>query len=607
MSGKTKKVFLSVLVVLLVLGYFFLFRPVMKIKAQSSILIKSAKELKGVFAKNDIDLLKIKLTEFSAEYKNFESAARGVYWASFIPYVADFKSGVSAGGYLLAAGEDAVEAIEPYADLIGFKKGQSSFAERSAEDRLQTAVLTLDKMLAKIDPISENIKKAEGLIEKINPNIYPKKIGKTVVRDNIVNIKEQFKGVSSLFVDAKPLISKLPEILGSDEEKTYLILFQNDKERRATGGFLTFYTVFKVKQGKLTVDRSGDIYSLDETIAVHPAAPREIATYHKNVSTFNIRDSNLSPDFVESVKLFESLYQRSGAKVAYDGLIALDSKILVDMLTIFGDTEAGGLVFSAKLDDRCDCPQVIYQLFDIVDRPVGYFRENRKGILGDLMYALFYRALGFSPSRYWGTLAQTMYKNLQEKHILLNFKDPAIQSSVAKLNFAGKINAYEGDYLHINNVNFAGAKSNLFVSESIISKSTDKGGALEREVTVNYRNPYPHSDCNLERGGLCLNATLRNWVRVYVPKGSKLVEFQGSLKKVQTFDDLGKTVFEGYLEVPTQGKATIVVKYTTPKLASNSLLVQKQSGVESQEWEIKYNNKTVFKGDITQDKEFTDL
>ncbi|MFZ6035043.1 MAG: DUF4012 domain-containing protein [Patescibacteria group bacterium] len=609
-KNKIVKATAVLLGILVVFGYIFVARPVMKIKAQADVLMKSARELKSTFAKNDIDLLKSKLSGFTVEYKKFEEVSKSIYWASFVPYVADYKRGVQAGHYMVSAGTEAVAAIEPYADLIGFKKGQSSFAERSAEDRLQTAVLTLDKLLAKIDPISQDIKSAEDLIAQINPNIYPRKIGKTVVRDNIINVKEQFKGAASLFVDAKPLIKKLPDILGADKEQTYLVLFQNDKERRATGGFLTFWTIMKVKQGKLTVEKSDDMYAIDDNIAVHPTAPREILAYHKDVTRFYVRDSNLSPDFVESVKLFESLYQKAGNKVNYDGIIALDSKILVDMLTIFGDTEVGGLVFSAKKDTRCDCAQVLYQLFDIVDRPVGYVKENRKGILGDLMYALFYRALGFSPSRYWGTLAQTMYKNMQEKHILLNFQDPEIQKSVEKLNFAGRINAYDGDYLHVNNVNFAGAKSNLFVTETILSKAIAKNGEIEKEIKVDYKNPYPHSDCNLERGGLCLNATLRNWVRVYVPQGSKLIGFTGSMKKVQTYDELGKTVFEGYLEVPTQGKATINVKYTLPKKITErnySMLFEKQAGVESQDLEVRLNNKTLYQGPITADRLFKAL
>lgn len=603
---KRIKILSIFLAIIFILGYLFIYNPYEKIRAQVSIVISSARQLKNSIKQNDIDLLDSQLNDFSSKYRKLQDESKKIYWASFIPYVSDYRNGVEAGEYLINAAKESVRAIAPYADLIGFKKGGTSFVERSAEDRLQTAILTLDKVLGKMDSISENIKQAEIRINKIDPKRYPEKIGKTIIRNQIINVKEQFTGLSSLFVDAKPLVKRLPEIFGKDKEQTYLLLFQNDKELRATGGFLTAYAVFKIRNGKMKIERSEDIYSLDNSIANHPVAPPEIATYHKDVTRFYIRDSNLSPDLPISIKLFNSLYDKSSQRINYDGIITIDSKVLVDMLTIFGDTEADGVTFSAKTDKRCDCPQALYQLFDMVDRPVNYIKTNRKGILGDLMYALFYKAIGFSPSKYWGTLAQQMFKNMQEKHILLYFVDQDLQKSVEKLNFAGRINSYDGDYLNIINVNFAGAKSNMFVSESITSKTTNSGDKLTREVKIEYRNPYPHSDCNLERGGLCLNAILRNWIRIYVPKGSQLMEFKGSQTKVQTYDDLDKTVFEGFLTVSPEGKADVVVTYTLPKNVSNNnykLLIQKQPGTYNQKLTVEYNGRTVFNGALDIDKE----
>jgi len=601
-------IFLGIFLVLLgVVGYFIAYRPYTNIKAKGMVLVSAAKDLKTIFSKNDIDLMRTKVNDFSAKYKDFQKEARSVYWATFIPYIADFKSTVEAGDYLISAAKESIDAIAPYADLIGFKKSQVSFVEKSSEDRLQTAVLTLDKVLGKIDVISENIKQAENKVDKIDAYRYPEKIGNTVVRERIINLKEQFAGMASLFVDAKPLLKKLPEIFGKDKEKTYLVLFQNDKERRATGGFLTAYAVFKIKDGKIKIDRSEDIYSLDDSIGAHPVAPKEILTYHKGVYKFNIRDSNLSPDVPTSVGLFNSLYKLSGTKVVYDGIIMVDSKVLVDMLTIFGDTDADGVTFSANIDKRCNCPQVLYQLFDMVDRPTPYLRANRKGILGDLMYAQFYKAIGFSPSKYWGTLAQQMFKNLQEKHILLYFVDPSIQKSVVSLNFGGTMREYSGDYLHVNNVNFAGAKSNLFVTESITSSTkTNDNGKITRNVNIEFRNPFPHSDCSLERGGLCLNATLRNWIRFYVPKGSKLVNFKGSEKEVKVYDELGKTVFEGFLQVVPLGKAEVTIQYALPSSVDGKdyhLLIQKQPGTDGQKIEVKVDGKTVLKDILDVDKE----
>ena len=599
--------FLSVFLLIFGILAIYSFLTYRSISTKGKVLIASAKELKTAFSKNDIDLLNKEFKEFSAKYNDFEKSAKSVYWAVFIPYVADFKNGVEAGNYLVKAGDESIKAITPYADLIGFKKGQSSFVEKSAEDRLQTAILTLDKVLTKVDSISEDIKQAEVRVEKIDPKRYPKKVGSMVIRDRIKNIKEQFTGLASLFVEAKPLVKKLPEIFGSDKEKVYLVLFQNDKELRATGGFLTAYAVFKVNSGKMTIQRSKDIYTLDDSISSHPTAPREIMTYHKGVSRFFIRDSNLSPDFPTSVELFNSLYKNSGEKVNYDGIITLDTNVLVDMLTIFGDTEARGLRFSAKEDKRCDCPQVIYTLLNEIDRPVGFIKENRKGILGDLMYALFYKAVGFSPSKYWGTLIQEMFKNLQEKHVLVYFTDQDLQESVEKLNFAARIKDFAGDYLHVNNVNFAGAKANLFTSQSIASKTKlNDNGKITREVAVEFRNPYPHSDCSLERGGLCLNATLRNWIRFYVPKGSELISFDGSKKKVQTYDELGKTVFEGYLEITPLGKAQVILKYNLSKDVSTKdykLLIQKQPGTYEDKLKVDVDGKNIFDGILDLDKE----
>src|SRR5205085_347647 len=142
------------------------------------------------------DLVKSQLNEVDTKYKDLEKESKSVYWMAFVPYVGDYKNGIEAGRYVINAGQKAVDAIAPYADLIGFKKGTSSFVEKSAEDRLQTAVLTLDKVLTKVDDISADIEQAEKRINAINPKRYPEKVGKTIVRSNIVTLKEAFAGAS---------------------------------------------------------------------------------------------------------------------------------------------------------------------------------------------------------------------------------------------------------------------------------------------------------------------------------------------------------------------------------------------------------------------------
>lgn len=616
--GKRKRGKLVLKILLIVIAIFALigiygFFQVKKINASGQKVLTSARGLKDSLKNNDIDEVNKKIDEVKKEYEALKKDANGLYWMRFFPffgaYVNDFKSGIEAGDQMIQTAEVALDAMTPYADLIGFKKDGAKFAEKSADDRIQTAVLTLDKVLVKVDAIAEHLDKAKQSIDKIDPDRYPEKIGKTFVRGRVSEAQEQFDTIASLFIDAKPLLKQLPEILGSEKEKTYLVLFENDKELRPTGGFLTAYAIFKVNKGRIQAVKSSDIYQLDDSIAAHPAAPPQILAYHKNVNKFFIRDSNLSPDFPTSVELFDSLYQKSSQKVKYDGIFAVDTHVLVDTLEILGDTEVRGITFSSKEEPKCDCPQVIYKLLDEIDRPVGYIKEDRKGILGDLMYALMQKALGFSPSQYWGPLSQELIRNMQEKHILIYLTDAEAQKAVEAINFGGTLKQYDGDYLHVNDANMAGAKSNLFVNHTITSDTQIKDGLLERTVTLEYKNPYKHSDCNLERGGLCINATLRNWVRVYVPKGSKLISFQGSETKTKSYDDLDKTVFEGFLNIKPMGKAAVTVKYTVPLAVkdkdSYKLMIQKQPGTKGHAVTVSVNGKKVESFDLISDKEIT--
>jgi len=600
-SRVNKKGLLGLWLVVIVLGallYFTLFRPIQKVRARSASLRTIADKTFEAAKTQNLDDLEKSLKELKIEVEETKKDLRTVFVYQRLPFIgylfADAQNGLEAATYMISAGEKSVKAIEPYADLIGFKKG-SQFSEQPTEKRLETAILTIDKLVPKLDKINEDLVKAKFYLEKIDPERYPEKVGDTIVRERITQIYDQIYGLVTLATDAKPLFKQLPYILGKDGERRYLVLFLNNAELRPTGGFITAYSIFSVDRGKIQVKESSDVYDLDKTID-HPAAPPEILTYHKGVKNFNIRDSNLSPDYIKSIKLFEDLLEKSSRDLDYNGIISIDTNVLVNTLKVLGPTEAGGVWFKAEVDKRCDCPQVIYELENIITRPTPYFREQRKSILGTLLYNLMQKSLGVSPSQYWGRLVQEYLQELDEKHILVYFKNKDAQKAIESLNYGGRIKDYKGDYLHINNTNFAGAKANMYTRYKVDSSTENQGNKYIRELTLEYNNIYPASDCNLERGNLCLNATLRNWVRVYVPQGAKLKEFIGSEMEVQKYQDLDKQVFEGFITVKPLGKSIVKISYEIPvdkiKTDQYTLMVQKQPGVDEMEMTVSYNNET---------------
>ncbi|MEK7517401.1 MAG: DUF4012 domain-containing protein [Patescibacteria group bacterium] len=617
-AAKKKRPFLkiiliifAVLLILIILAGVILIPPAQKAYkdakdtfAQVKVTVDALKKQDIVLASKELDITKSKLTQTQ---KDLDSMS----YLKFVPflntYYSDSQHLTKAGFHGLSAAKVLLDSIEPYVDVLGLK-GKGNFVSGTASQRIETAVTTMGKITPHIDDIVKYLREAKTEIDYVDPNRYPSFFGGDKIKKGLTTLRQLTDQGVTLITDARPLVKILPSLLGDPKEKKYLVLFQNDKELRPTGGFITAYAIFRIDKGVIHVDRSEDIYALDNGIYGKPAAPAPIRKYLPKVPLLNLRDSNLSPDFVESMKTFNSLYEKAAGRVKVDGIIALDTSVLVSTIKILDDeVYAEGIRFTSKEDKRCDCPQVIYELEDNISRPVNYIKANRKGLLGSLLYAIMDKALKSSPKLYWGPLFQDMLTQVGEKHVLFYIYDKDAQSGIEALNGAGRIRAYEGDYLHINESNFGGAKANLFTKETV-NQNIDIGsdGVVTKKLTINYKNPYPPSDCNLERGDLCLNAVLRDWIRIYVPKGSKLLDSQGSEVKMTSYDELGKTVFEGFLTVRPKGVATFSLSYTLPFKVNGSilpLLIQKQPGTHDNEYIIEVRGKEINKFPLLTDKE----
>lgn len=591
-------------IVLVVIPSFLVYSSARKTYAQVKVTTAALKS-------QDIELT---ANELKATRKNLEDTQKKMnllFVLKFIPgpniYYNDAQHLLKAGSYGLDAADTFVEAIAPYADVLGLK-GEGSFVEGSAENRIQTAVATMDKVTPKIDDIADDLKLAQKEISYVNPDDYPSFLAGGKVHEGMVTLTTLADNGVEFVDQARPLIKVLPELMGQPEPKKYLVLFQNDKELRPTGGFLTAYAIFTIDKGIIHVDSSEDIYTLDNSIPNKDKAAEPILKYLPKVYEQNIRDINLSPDFQVSMKDFRDLYETAGKAEDIDGIIALDTNALVAAMKVLGDIEVNGKKFTTETDERCDCPQVIYELEAEAGTRTQYIREDRKSIIGDLMFAIMNKAFSSSPKQYWGPLVQAMFGEIAQKHILFSLDNKDAQKGLSAVNAGGEIRPFEGDYFHLNEANFGGAKSNLFVDQEVTQDySVANDGTITKTVTVSYKNPHKPSNCNLElEYALCLNAPWRDWFRVYVPKGSKLTDSKGSEVKMSTYEDLGKTVFEGFLTVNPLGVKKLELTYTLPfKLEKDSplpVMIQKQPGTADDEYTIIVNGKEKDKFILDTDK-----
>lgn len=602
---------------LLTIFLIFLIKPVL---VEAKKTYAKGKESYNFLKNQDLVGAEGKLKETREALVNTKNLYGRLSWAKFVPFIGvywrDGERLLQAGEAGLEAAEVLIEAVTPYADILGFK-GQGSFTGGTAEDRIAKMVQTLSKITPKIDEIGRRLKEADGQLEKINPQHYPVKIKSIVVRERLTKIKELTHDATLAVTDAKPVLEVLPSVLGEPETKRYLTLFQNDGELRATGGFMTAYGVLRVESGRVRAEKSDDIYSLDKKFNSRLKPPEPIAKYLLSadlkvgiVPYFYLRDMNFWPDFRVSMETFLPNYQKIKGEAEVDGVIAVDTKFLESLLEILGPIDVPGYgKFTLQPDKRCfDIPQIICELEHIADVPIPGIKVARKDVLGPMMQEIILKAMG-AQKNVWPKLIETVITDIREKHMLFYFIDEKSQKAAEIFGAAGRIKEYDDDYLHINDSNFGGAKSNLFVKEEVEKELVVNGdGKLISTLTLTYSNPTPMSDCNLERKtGLCLNGILRDYLRVYVPKGSKLIEGLGSEEEFKTGEELGKTFFEGFFTLRGGGgRAKVILRYELPSNIKTKddykLLIQKQPGTIGHHFKVTVGGE-LEEFDLREDKE----
>lgn len=599
-----------ILVIPLVLTVFLLVSaiPAIIIGNKAKVVYRQALILKEAIKSKDLKVISKEVKTTKEELSSFNNSLKVFSPLRLIPiigsYEADASHLVRAGELGFEAAELVIKAVEPYADFIGFSGGQTAGGgQKTAQDRVAFVVTTLEKIGPDLNTIGQKIKQAKQELDQINPNRYPEEFRGQKIKGPLTEVVNLVDQVSTLTNDAKPIIEVAPWLLGIDSPRRYLIVFQNDAELRPTGGFMTAYAILEVEKGKLKPILSEDIYDVDARIPSKERAPEALITYvtfpYKQDPRWRLRDMNISPDFKVSMERFVENFKKASSQ-KFDGVIAVDTKVLVSLLKVLGTVgvpDWGN--FSAEPDKRCyGCPQVVYELERLADKPVNVQKTARKAVIGPLMHSVLANAFGSPKERIPG-LVDAGFTLVMEKHVLFYFTDEKIQSAVEAFNVAGRVRDYEKDYFLLVDTSFSGAKTNLFIKQTVEQKvEVSADGTATKTVTVTYKNPFPPSDCNLERGGLCLNASYKDWFRFYVPKGSSLVESSGSDVEMKTYEELGKTVFEGFFGIKyalrPEGQTKLVLKYKLPFKVNKEdyqLFIQKQPGTDGHLYTIEAGSK----------------
>lgn len=304
------------------------------------------------------------------------------------------------------------------------------------------------------------------------------------------------------------------KILGYGQGKRYLVIFQNNNELRPTGGFIGSFALVDVLNGKIKkmeIPPEGS-YALEGWLKENVIAPEPL---HLVSSRWEFQDANWFPDFPASAEKMIWFYNKSGGP-SVDGVIALTSDFFQNILKVFGPVEMpdyGKVINSENFD--LEIQKAVEIEYDK--------KENKpKQIITDLAPKIIDKILA-SDSQQFAQLVDVLNKELTEKDLLFYFKDKEIQGAILNLGWAGEIKdtERESDYLMVVDTNIAGEKTDAVIHKQIHHLALIKDdGSIINQVTIT----KIHQGIKGEPFTGVRNV---DYLRIYVPKGSVLLEAKG--------------------------------------------------------------------------------
>ena len=458
--------------------------------------------------------------------------------------------------------------------------------------------------------IKNDINSINNIIDSINIRFIPKKY-----KEEIIKLKDSIYILNKNIEKINEISNVLSNILGEEDKKRYLIIFQNSNEIRATGGFIGSYALVDFYKGELIKYEvpEGGIYDLKAGFYENIRPPKP---FNIMIPKWEIQDSNWFFDFQKSAETIDYFFEKS-SRTSIDGIIAINSNILKNLFSLIGDIELEEYNITLDSEDPTtkiqkivsenkntnNPKEIINKLFEKVSKNIFSIEENK-----------IFELLNFAND------------SINKKHIMIYSKNPIIQEKIIRLGFSGNISNISNknniieDYLAIIDTNIGGGKTSEFIDREVehnIKIYTNGEIISELKITRQFLENE-----ELENQEVKIN---REFIRIYTPYGSELIENKG-FTKINTekkqyikqsdyekldnlnkysyieketgtyiYNDEGKTIFGNFSLLSPGETQEIRIKYKLPfkidyysnflnEYINYYLTLQKQSGIDNMKY-----------------------
>jgi hypothetical protein len=372
-------------------------------------------------------------------------------------------------------------------------------------------------------------------------------------------------------------------MLGLDEQRTYLVLAQNNDELRPSGGYISTYGWFTV-DGARIID-----YDYNPTSATSPNPPSEAFLEDFELPSWWIRygepiyaawDGSWYADFPSTARMSMNYYNAGGnPQSPVDGVLAIDITGFELMLDAIGEVS---LPDYNMIVTRSNFRQVVYDI-----RAFGESSAHKQ-FVADVYRAIFTEWRNLEQSNVPALLG-ALLEAVQGRHMMIYFADDELNQVLSLLGWNGAQIAGTGhDYIMVADANLGNKSNNSIIRSLTYDVGINNDGTVNSRLSVRYDyfDSIASSDPAVDaayHGVLQYN----NLMQIFLPLNTTFLSAENLDPEYIPLENHALLVGQTFVSYDTSERYSF--EYQTPVIVDDygdyqryRLLIQKQAGARLQ-------------------------
>lgn len=547
------------LAIVFLLSVYFLIAPIIGTLIGGSLVLNDGNKLKSSVSELDFNSIEKDSISLSNNILRVENSFKRLYWIFKITRTqkaySDFYQIIQGTKYISESSKDLIVGLRPFGEYIKEFNPTTGMDSNTSEN-----IEEYSEYLEAIDDnryiLQEGIYKmslAQNTISQVDINNLPE-----LLTEYVLQYKDLIKEIDNTVKPLEKISQFLPNILGLEERKRFLILLQDNAEIRSTGGWISNYAIVAIEDGQIRELFIDDIYNAQtmlklqgDTYRIPPSLAQAIPE-----ASFSFPLVNWNPNMDRVLLSSEQFVFDLDKGNSLDGVIMVDLVFIQRLLDKWGGIQVPGeseLITSENLYTN------IFETYS-GEKPEDVRNST---FLTDFFDAVITRIFSSKLSNS-KDVYESIQESLEDKHILFTFKNSMARAYADENGWDGNLDSkFQSAPINID-WNWSNLKTNLY-----IKKNHTLDIDIQDENTIDYS--YQIAIQNDSTKDEYPQGEYKNYVRIYIPYNATVTSIRGiANNKYNIYEEDGYKVVGGWFNIPIKETSILELKYRVERGENNT-------------------------------------